>query len=135
MNNKINKMRKQGVIAFRTALDDSGGTFSLGEVTDLLNISPIEVQGRVVRKSLLAVDFEGELQFPIWQFVGAEVIEELSELLSILKEFSPASVILFFLTFDEDLNCNPIQAIQSRDDNKLEMVFMLAHQWRQQTAR
>ena len=97
MNNiKIAEMRRKGEILFRTALNE-GGTLSLGEVADLLNIPSSDAQERVENKSLLAVHFDGKLQFPMWQFVEAETIEELSDILSILKEFSADSAVLFFV--------------------------------------
>ena len=65
MNNiKIAEMRRKGEILFRTALNE-GGTLSLGEVADLLNIPSSDAQERVENKSLLAVHFDGKLQFTL----------------------------------------------------------------------
>ena len=116
MNNiKFTELKKQGVIAFRAALEESGGILSLDDVVDLLNIPSTEVLERVENKSLLAVHFDEKLQFPTWQFDGAETVEKLSDILTILKDFSPSSAILFFITPDSDLKCTPITALKTRD--------------------
>jgi hypothetical protein len=132
---KRTRLKLKGSMAFKAQLEEAGGVYSAKKVAELLGISSGAIRKRVERNNLLAVMLGGQLQFPIWQFTEAGVVDHFTEILGILGPVSAVSAIQFFLTYDEDLRDTPIGALQRGDRSQLETIRLLAKQWQQQVAR
>jgi len=131
---KKDLVKFRGKSAFQEMLYEHG-TLLTKEVATFLGISEGAVRKRFERGTLIAVHVGNTLRFPAWQFDEAGVVEQLNEVKSLLSSQAPVSVIQFFMTRFPEIEDTPINALKSGEPEKLELVKLLARQWRQQIAR
>ncbi|MFK5949502.1 MAG: hypothetical protein QM500_12120 [Methylococcales bacterium] len=134
-NSKRALLKLKGQIAFREQVEVAGGVFTTKEVADLLSTSPGAVRKRVERKRLLTIPFGKEARFPVWQFDEHSVVNSFANIMALLDTSSPIGIFRFFLTYDDDLKCTPIEALKENNINQLRNVKILASQFNQQIAR
>lgn len=85
---------KRGEAARRHLLTLEGGCISVTQVAGLLGgMSHDEVRGEVSCSRLLAVEVDGDLQFPIWQFS----LPKIDQVVSALGALDPWMKLAFFL--------------------------------------
>lgn len=128
-------LKQCGAEKFQKQIREAGGIYTTEEVSEFLGIPPNAVQKRLEQGCLLAVPFENNYGYPIWQFDKKDVVDHFSEIMAILNTSLPIGITQFFLTYDEDLESTPIEALKSCDPNQLEIVKLLAQQFYQQVAR
>lgn len=128
-------LKLKGQMAFRQQIEASGGVYTTEDVAKLLAITPSAVRKRLERERLLSVPFGDKTSYPVWQFDEQGVVKHFAEIMASLQTTSPVGVVQFFLTYDEELDQTPIEALKSGDATKLEAVKILAEQFNQQVAR
>jgi len=134
-NSKHALLKLKGQIAFREQVEQAGGLFTTQEVADLLDISLDAVCNRLERKQLLSIPNGEEPCFPVWQFKNNDVVNHFASIMALLDTSSSVGIFRFFLTYDEDLKCTPIEALEASNLNQLKIVKTLAIQFNQQAAR
>ena len=133
--NKKDTLKEHGVVAFRKQIKEAGGLIDAQQVAELLGTTPDAVRKRDQRGGLLSVSLGEGSNYPVWQFDETGVIDDFPEVMKMLDTESPVSIFRFFLTYDENLKKNPIEALKGGDTIELEMVYLLAKQFNQQVAR
>jgi hypothetical protein len=78
--------RMRALEAKKRILEECGGTYTVSEVSELLDIQPESVRARIRRGTLLAVRLGGsDLLIPSCQFEGAQTVSGLAEALKALR--------------------------------------------------
>jgi len=133
---KIKKaaLKQRGAEAFSKQLSEAGGTYSIDEVSQLLGIPKNKIKVKT-GSDLLGIQLPGEVVYPCWQFDGDSILDNFTEIMSMLNTDSPVSIVQFFLTTDEDLKNKPIDVLKGGDINELARVKLLAKQFYIQGAR
>jgi len=129
------RLKLQGRPVFRQQLADAGGVYNTKEVADLLNISSDAVRKRAAQGRFLIVRLGEQTCYPVWQFDDGNIVEHFTDVMIMLDTTSSVGVVQFFLSYDEDLEQTPIEALKSGDPDKLAIVEILAKQFNQQVAR
>lgn len=82
----------------------AGGSLSAAEVSQLLGISPQEVDERHRAQALLAIRHEGEWTYPRAQFHGSDTIPGFAAVVQGLEVSGPWVTLEFLVTPDEALD-------------------------------
>jgi len=133
--NKKEKIKARGKIRFEELITESGGTYSIDKVAEILSITKDEVLQYYNNRKLLAFEYRGELVYPTWQFNNGDVIPYFGEIMSILGIHPPVCLFRFFLTYDSDLKLTPVEAMIKGDPKEIHIVRILAQQFNNQVAR
>lgn len=101
---QMREQQRNPAIMKRRLMEESGGVLSLDEVQALLNLPNHEVAlNAVSTRELLAVEYDGELRFPIFQFEGAKIRPGSSAVLKAAPRTSEWRLLQHFLYADEGL--------------------------------
>jgi len=131
---KKSVLKQRGTEEFAKQLRDAGGTCSIDEVSQLLDISKSEVK-ELTCSELLGVELQGRIVYPCWQFDDGAIVEKFTEIMAMLNTDSSVARVQFFLTTDEDLKKKPIDVLKDGDAKEIDFVKILAKQFYQQVAR
>jgi hypothetical protein len=135
LTNKETRLRLQGQLAFRRQLEDAGGAYGIGEVADLLGITPDGVRKRTRRGRLLAVPHGEHSLYPAFQFDAGIVVPGFEDILALLDTDSAPAKVRFFVTPDAELDARPIDALRGGDAGQRALVERKARQFGRHTAR
>ena len=106
------RLRLQGALRFRQLLEESGGTYSISEVEQLLGITDDAIRKRVAARKLLAVPVGDHQEYPVWQFGEYGVLPGFERVLRLLPADHFAAQCRFFLAPSESLGGrSPIEAL------------------------
>ena len=123
----------RGAAAKQELLEAAGGTYSTGQVAELLNRSVPTVQQRLRRRSLLAVPLaNGEWGFPVCQFTESGPPPGLGQVLRAFGDTDPWVQLSVLLSADEEGNGRLMDRI--RDAGQLDEVERIARSYGEQGA-
>lgn len=128
-------LKQRGRESIRQILAESGGVYATDEVAELLGISLDEVSTLVEERGLLAIELDGEVLFPTWQFDENGIIPGFVDIMRMLDTASPVGIVRFFLTHEEALSRTPIDSLEEGDRESLDLIRLLAINFNSQLAR
>lgn len=114
-------------------LDGHGGVLSPADTAKLLGITPDAVRKRKIARKLIGLKLGKATVYPAFQFQDGQVVPHLGQVLQALPPESPVAQIRFLLTWDDDLQMTPLDAL--RQGSALELVLRKARQEGEQVAR
>jgi hypothetical protein len=116
---RLREQQRNAVIFKRKLTEEAGGMMSLDEVQALLKLASHEaVLNAVSARELLAVEYDGELRFPNFQFEGAKVRPGSSAVLQAAPTTSEWRLLQYFLYADDGLaGDKPIDLIRGSPED------------------
>ncbi len=82
---------------FNRLIDQHGGTYSLKEASELLNVTPQTIRRRLRNHQLLGIKWGKQVRLPVWQFCGTEVVPGFKKILALLPLNDPIYSTSFIL--------------------------------------
>lgn len=125
------RLKQRGAVGFDLQLKKAGGLYTADEVSHILDVTKNYVDEKT-GCVLLGIQVHGVMLYPCWQFEGNKLVDNFPEVMALLDATS-VSIIQFFLTYVEELNKSPIEALINGND--LATVIILAQQFQQHIAR
>ena len=124
------EMILSGVRLFNEAIERAGGTYSAGEVADLLSVTTTAVRKKLDRNQLLAIDRGKHSVYPVWQFMGDQVVLGLEAVLEELSGVSTVMKVQFLLGTDAEYQTSRIEYLQAHgpDERLLRNASQLGEQ-------
>jgi hypothetical protein len=110
-------------------LAKGGSLLTLDEVATLLNRDTEAIDDRRELGKLLAVEWNGEYQYPAWQFQDGKLLTGLDRVLVALKEndATPWTKIIFMTTEHGELDgFSPLDCLKKGDESITKEVVMQA---------
>jgi hypothetical protein len=113
--------RIKGLRIKHDLLRQEGGVISSRQVAEILGISRQAVDKRRLQGKLLAVSLGRRGYFyPLWQFGDKGVLEGFEEVMEILRDEDPWTIMIFFLSKNSMLkNKKPLDKLRQRHLNEV----------------
>jgi len=129
------RLQLQGVQRFRAMIEKMGGTEPVHDVEIRLGISDDSIRKRTKKNQMIAIPVGNRLEYPVWQFDGAQMAPYFEQLLQLLDTKHFVDQTRFFVTPSKDLdNLSPIAALK-KGKRYLDKVKLKARQFQQQGAK
>lgn len=113
---KLARAHLKGVVVLRQLLADHGGSYTPGEVAELLGVTRQAVNKRTRANQLLAVAQGDHVVYPVWQFQGTGLVPHFVAVLQALETGSAIAKVRFFLAPHEALDGrSPLAALKAGD--------------------
>lgn len=121
---------ERGKKLFKEHIEDTGGVYSIKQVTKLLDITKEDLMTMIDKGEVIKIIIDKQIKLPAFQFHEGKVVEGLPEIAKLLGDFSSTTKISFLTCsrfFKDSDDLNVIDTLKKYGPNSPQMDTLERH--------